>query len=101
MKTFVLLMSMVLIGLSSAAPFGRPETREAMLQKAISKLIEKALQQDEQMEQAEVQYPWIEYPFWEEAEEQKETEQAEKKIALMKLIEQLREAKQHAMTFKK
>ncbi len=54
MKTFVLLMSMVLIGLSSAAPFGGSETREAMLQKAISKLIEKALQQDEQMEQAEV-----------------------------------------------
>ncbi len=53
MKTLMLLVSMVLIGLASAAPHGGQETREAILKKAISSLIEKA--EDYLLEEAAVE----------------------------------------------
>ncbi|XP_064398801.1 uncharacterized protein LOC135345298 [Halichondria panicea] len=92
MKTLMLLMSMVLIGLASAAPhYG-----EAVLKNVISKLaekIEEAKKQQitEQMEEAmDEQYP--DYAV-EEAEEQDDNDKA---IALMKFIGQLREDKKLA-----
>ena len=147
----MLLMSMVLIGLASAAPHGR-HPPEAMLQNLISRLIEEAKQQnmkqgadqqyiyDEEADQqwyiydevADQQYIYDEakqqhkqmestleeamlenfyrfsklikntkqqqYKQMKEAEKQdnKKSDQVEKTIALMNMIEQLREAKQPA-----
>ena len=95
MKSLVLLMSVVLIGISSAAPYDGYR-KEAMLKNAISKLaekIEEAKQQRyEQMEEAmDEEYPDYRLEEAKEQEDNKEMDQADKAIAFMNVIGKLPE----------
>ncbi len=90
MKSLVLLMSVVLIGISSAAPYDGYR-KEAMLKNAISKLaekIEEAKQQRyEQMEEAmDEEYPDYRLEEAKEQEDNKEMDQADKAIAFMNSV---------------